>query len=45
LLLAAAIAVVLLRRIPEEERLLAEEFGAEWTDYSKKTWRLIPHLY
>jgi protein-S-isoprenylcysteine O-methyltransferase Ste14 len=28
-----------------EERLLAEQFGAEYDAYRKRTWRLIPWVY
>jgi protein-S-isoprenylcysteine O-methyltransferase Ste14 len=32
-------------RIRQEERLLADQFGAEFEDYRRRTWRLIPYLY
>jgi protein-S-isoprenylcysteine O-methyltransferase Ste14 len=32
-------------RIRAEEKLLAEEFGAEFESYRKRTWRLLPYVY
>jgi len=32
-------------RIRAEEKLLAEQFGAEFDAYRRRTWRLIPYLY
>lgn len=32
-------------RIDEEERLLAEHFGASHEPYRRRTWRLVPYLY
>ncbi|MFQ5695947.1 MAG: methyltransferase family protein [Terriglobia bacterium] len=32
-------------RIRQEERLLAEEFGAAFEAYRQRTWRLLPYLY
>ncbi len=32
-------------RIEDEESLLAEEFGGEFQEYKKGTWRMIPYLY
>ncbi|MCI0403703.1 MAG: isoprenylcysteine carboxylmethyltransferase family protein [Acidobacteria bacterium] len=41
-----AIAVVFMRvRIGQEEKLLAEQFGAEFEAYRRRTWRLIPYVY
>jgi protein-S-isoprenylcysteine O-methyltransferase Ste14 len=34
---------MLLVRLPEEERLL-ERFGGEYTEYMKRTGRLLPRL-
>jgi protein-S-isoprenylcysteine O-methyltransferase Ste14 len=34
-----------LLRIADEERLLAETFGAEFTQYRARTWRLFPFIY
>jgi protein-S-isoprenylcysteine O-methyltransferase Ste14 len=36
---------VLLARIRAEERLLSENFGAEYDAYRARTWRLIPYVY
>jgi protein-S-isoprenylcysteine O-methyltransferase Ste14 len=44
----AATAVGLLalrRRIADEEALLASQFGPAWTDYCRRTWRLLPGVY
>lgn len=32
-------------RIGDEERLMRQEFGEQWTNYSKRTWRLIPFMF
>ncbi|MCI0403702.1 MAG: isoprenylcysteine carboxylmethyltransferase family protein [Acidobacteria bacterium] len=32
-------------RIHAEEKLLAEQFGAEFEAYRRRTWRLIPYVY
>ena len=32
-------------RILQEEKLLAEHFGAEFEAYRRRTWRLVPYLY
>ena len=32
-------------RIRAEEKLLAEQFGAEFDAYRRRTWRLVPYLY
>ncbi len=32
-------------RARREEKVLAERFGEAWTDYRKRTWRLIPWIY
>jgi protein-S-isoprenylcysteine O-methyltransferase Ste14 len=32
-------------RIRAEEKLLAEQFGAEFEAYRRRTWRLVPFLY
>ena len=45
LVLVAAMTLVLLWRIRDEEALMHEEFGAEWEAYSKKSRRLIPFVY
>ena len=35
----------LVKRIKQEEAMLAKEFGNEWKEYCKKTWRLVPFLW
>jgi protein-S-isoprenylcysteine O-methyltransferase Ste14 len=35
----------LVKRIKQEEAMLAKEFGNEWKEYCKKTWRLVPSLW
>jgi protein-S-isoprenylcysteine O-methyltransferase Ste14 len=45
LALAAAVVAVLLWRIPDEERLMQREFGAEWDAYAARTWRLLPYVF
>jgi protein-S-isoprenylcysteine O-methyltransferase Ste14 len=45
LLLVAALLPPLIARIRAEERLLQAHFGAEYEDYRKRTWRLIPGIY
>jgi len=35
----------MLNRIKIEERLLIDQFGEEYSNYMKKTWRLIPWIY
>jgi len=32
-------------RIADEERLLAEVFGAAYAQYRARTWRLVPLVY
>lgn len=32
-------------RIRAEEKLLSEQFGAEFEAYRRRTWRLVPYLY
>ncbi|MFQ5695723.1 MAG: methyltransferase family protein, partial [Terriglobia bacterium] len=32
-------------RIRQEEKLLAEHFGAAFDAYRQRTWRLLPYLY
>ena len=44
-LIAVLMLVVLLARIKAEERLLSENFGAEYDAYRARTWRLIPYVY
>lgn len=38
-------AVLLGVRVQQEEKLLAEHFGAEFEAYRRRTWRLIPFVY
>ena len=45
LVITALIAVVLVKRMDAEERLLGETFGAEYEAYRARTWRLAPYLY
>jgi len=35
----------LVKRIKQEEAMLAKEFGKEWKEYCKKTWKLVPFLW
>jgi len=37
--------IVILMRIRAEEAVLSEEFGHDWDQYSKQSWRLIPYVY
>ncbi|MFX0066590.1 MAG: methyltransferase family protein [Candidatus Hermodarchaeota archaeon] len=37
--------VILLFRIPIEERMLIEAFGEEYRDYQKQTKKIIPYVY
>ena len=43
--LAGVTLVVLFWRIFDEESFMRQEFGAEWEEYAKKRWRLIPFVY
>jgi protein-S-isoprenylcysteine O-methyltransferase Ste14 len=36
---------LLAERMESEEALLASHFGAEYADYRRRTWRLVPLLY
>ncbi len=45
LVLVAAITLVLLWRIHDEEALMRREFGAEWNAYAARSWRLVPLVY
>jgi protein-S-isoprenylcysteine O-methyltransferase Ste14 len=42
LLLFALLPLPLLQRIRDEEALMHQEFGAEWEEYCRRSWRLIP---
>jgi protein-S-isoprenylcysteine O-methyltransferase Ste14 len=43
--LSVGTAIVLIWRIRDEEKLLHQEFAAEWENYRKSSWRLIPFIY
>ncbi|MBV9303045.1 MAG: isoprenylcysteine carboxylmethyltransferase family protein [Acidobacteriaceae bacterium] len=43
--IAALLLIPLLARIRSEERLLAEQFGAEYESYRARTWRLLPGIF
>jgi protein-S-isoprenylcysteine O-methyltransferase Ste14 len=45
LAVVAAMTLVLLWRIRDEEALMREAFGAEWESYARRTSRLIPFVY
>jgi len=45
LIVVAALIVVLLRRIQDEETLLEQEFGDDWRIYTKSSWRILPFVY
>ena len=45
LIIIAAMSLVLLWRIHDEEGLMHREFGADWEAYSQRSWRLIPFVY
>ncbi len=45
LILVVMLMLVLLWRIHDEELLMQQEFGADWTQYAGKSWRLIPFVY
>lgn len=44
-ILTAALLIPLVPRIHAEERLLSEQFGAEYDEYRARTWRLVPWIY
>jgi len=44
-LLALSLLIPLVARMHAEERLLREHFGAEYEEYFKRTWRLVPGVY
>ena len=39
------ITIAFLHRIKIEEKLLTDKFGADYLDYKRKTYRLIPWIY
>jgi len=43
--LALIVLLPLLSRIGAEEQLLIEEFGDEYRQYQRRTWRLVPFVY
>jgi protein-S-isoprenylcysteine O-methyltransferase Ste14 len=45
LVLVLVVLLVVIWRIKDEERFLESEFGAEYSEYRRKTWRLLPFLY
>jgi protein-S-isoprenylcysteine O-methyltransferase Ste14 len=45
IMLTALIVPPVLARIRAEEALLRQHFGAEYDDYCRRTWRLVPGLY
>lgn len=45
LILVAALVLVLLWRIRDEEALMHQEFGTDWEAYCQRSWRLIPFVY
>jgi protein-S-isoprenylcysteine O-methyltransferase Ste14 len=44
-LIMPAIVPMLLYRIGYEEKVLAANFGQEYEDYARRTWKLIPFVY
>ena len=44
-ILTLALLIPLVPRIRAEERLLREQFGAEYDAYCARTWRLVPWIY
>jgi protein-S-isoprenylcysteine O-methyltransferase Ste14 len=44
-LMLAATVPQIVYRIRIEERILAEHFGARWTEHAKRTWRLVPGVW
>jgi protein-S-isoprenylcysteine O-methyltransferase Ste14 len=45
LILVAALTLVLIWRIHDEEALLRQEFGTDWEAYFQRSWCLIPFVY
>jgi protein-S-isoprenylcysteine O-methyltransferase Ste14 len=43
--IAAGLAIMLIIRIPDEEKLMMEEFGEQYKAYMQWTKRLIPYIY
>jgi protein-S-isoprenylcysteine O-methyltransferase Ste14 len=45
IIITTLVTIAMLYRIKIEERLLMDQFGFEYLDYTKKTYRLIPWIY
>lgn len=45
IIISIPVIIAMLKRIRTEEKLLADQFGTEYTDYMKRTSRLIPWIY
>jgi protein-S-isoprenylcysteine O-methyltransferase Ste14 len=45
LTLSTGLAIMLIIRIPDEERLMLDRFGEQYRDYMKRTKRLIPYIF
>ena len=45
LAISIPVTIAMLYRINIEEKLLMKQFGSEYSDYMKKTYRLIPWIY
>ena len=45
LILVAALAIVLLWRIHDEEAFMQQAFGTEWETYARTSWRIVPFVY
>ncbi len=43
--LVLALGFVLLWRVFAEEALMRKEFGREWSEYAKRSWRIIPWVF
>jgi protein-S-isoprenylcysteine O-methyltransferase Ste14 len=45
LIICLPVIIAMLNRIKIEEKLLVDQFGIEYTNYMKKTFRLVPWIY
>ena len=45
ILIIVPITIAFIHRIEIEERLLLKQFGLEYSEYIKKTYRLVPNIY
>lgn len=45
LVVCAVLLAPLIARMNSEEKLLTDQFGEEYVDYKKRTWRLVPGVY